>query len=36
MKTRNPEITLMNDRDLAYLQPTCLIVKIHDNQQRKL
>lgn len=26
----------MNDRELAYLSPTSLIVKIHDNQQRKL
>ena len=36
MKTKNPEITLMNDRELTYLQPTSLIVKIHDNQQRKI
>lgn len=32
LKTNDPMIALQRDRDLSYLQPTSLVIRVHDNQ----
>lgn len=36
LKTNDPMIALQRDRDLSYLQPTSIILRVHDNQQKPI
>jgi len=32
LKTNDPMIALKRDQDLRYYEPTCVFIRVHDNQ----